>query len=105
LDIGVLGYIGIVQHKEHSREVLHIPPGTPCVYWKDSLCITSYVCMVCTKWENIYSLCLDIPQHVFMYFHIKNEQKGWVGNTGEMREGDKFDENWTVVEYTVDLVH
>jgi len=40
-----------------------------------------------------------------MYFHIKNEQKGWVGNTGEMREGDKFDENWTVVEYTVDLVH
>ena len=32
LDIGVLGYIGIVQHKEHSPEVLHIPPGTPCIY-------------------------------------------------------------------------
>jgi len=32
LDIGVLGYIGIVQHKEHSPEVLSIPPGTPCVY-------------------------------------------------------------------------
>ena len=31
LDIGVLGYIGIVQHKEHSPEVLSIPPGTPCV--------------------------------------------------------------------------
>ena len=30
LDIGVLGYIGIVQHKEHSPEVLSIPPGTPC---------------------------------------------------------------------------
>ena len=28
LDIGVLGYIGIVQHKEHSPEVLSIPPGT-----------------------------------------------------------------------------
>jgi len=27
-----LGYIGIVQHKEHSPEVLHIPPGTPCIY-------------------------------------------------------------------------
>ena len=26
LDIGVLGYIGIVQHKEHSPEVLSIPP-------------------------------------------------------------------------------
>jgi len=38
LDIGVLGYIGIVQHKEHSPEVLSIPPGTPCIilsvlYW------------------------------------------------------------------------
>jgi len=33
LDIGVLGYIGIVQHKEHSPEVLSIPPGTPCILW------------------------------------------------------------------------
>ena len=32
LDIGVLGYIGIVQRKEHSPEVLHIPPGAPCIY-------------------------------------------------------------------------
>ena len=31
LDIGVLGYIGIVQHKEHSPEVLSIPPRTPCI--------------------------------------------------------------------------
>jgi len=31
LDIGVLGYIGIVQHKKHSPEVLSIPPGTPCI--------------------------------------------------------------------------
>ena len=31
LDIGVLGYIRIVQHKEHSPEVLHIPPGTSCI--------------------------------------------------------------------------
>ena len=31
LDIGVLGYIGIFQHKEHSPEVSHIPPGTPCI--------------------------------------------------------------------------
>jgi len=29
LDIGVLGYIGIVQHKKHSPEVLSIPLGTP----------------------------------------------------------------------------
>jgi len=32
LDIGVLGYIGIVQHKEHSPEVLSIPPETSCIY-------------------------------------------------------------------------
>ena len=32
LDIGVLGYIGIVQHKEHSSEVSHISPGTTCIY-------------------------------------------------------------------------
>jgi len=37
LDIGVLGYIDIVQHKEHSPEVLSIPPGTPCV------CIYIYI--------------------------------------------------------------
>jgi len=32
LDIGVLGYIGIVQHKEHPPEVWPISPGTPCIY-------------------------------------------------------------------------
>ena len=32
LDIGVLGYIGIVKHKKHSPEVWSIPPGTPCIY-------------------------------------------------------------------------
>ena len=32
LDIGVVGYISIVQLKEHSPEVLSIPPGTPCMY-------------------------------------------------------------------------
>jgi len=31
LDVGVLGYIGIVQHKEHSPEVWSVPPGTPCI--------------------------------------------------------------------------
>ena len=31
LDIGVLGYIGILQHKEHPPEVWHIPPGTLCI--------------------------------------------------------------------------
>jgi len=49
LDIGVLGYIVIVQHKEHSPEVFSIPPGTPC-----TLIITEnptsipYVTIICT---------------------------------------------------------
>jgi len=38
LDIGVLGYIGIVQHKEHSPEVLSIPPGTSCIYLQQNFC-------------------------------------------------------------------
>ena len=32
LDIGVLGYIGIVQHEEHSPEVVTLTRGTPCIY-------------------------------------------------------------------------
>jgi len=43
LDIGVLGYIGIVQHKEHSPEVLSIPPGTPCIYI--CVCVRVRVCV------------------------------------------------------------
>ena len=35
LDIGILGYIGIVQNKEYSPEVLSIPPGTPCIVMFD----------------------------------------------------------------------
>ena len=31
LDIGVLGYIGIVEPKEHPPEVLSLPPGTLCI--------------------------------------------------------------------------
>ena len=43
LDIGVLGYIGIVQHKEHSPEVSSIPPGTPCIYTTTSFISTRYL--------------------------------------------------------------
>ena len=39
LDIGVLGYIGIVQHKEHSPKVFSVPPGTPCIYIYVCVCV------------------------------------------------------------------
>jgi len=32
LDIDVLGYIGILYHKDYFPEIWHIPPGTPCIY-------------------------------------------------------------------------
>ena len=32
LDIGVLGFFGIVSHKEHPPEVWSFPPVTPCIY-------------------------------------------------------------------------
>jgi len=46
LDIGVLGYIGIVWPKEHSPEISHIPPITPCicVYWTCSCIHTTQTC-------------------------------------------------------------
>jgi len=49
LDIGVLGYIGIVQHKEHPPEVFHIPPGTPCIY----------CCLLLSVFQFSRILCLD----------------------------------------------
>jgi len=33
LDIGVLGYIGIVYHKEHPPEVWSVPPVTLCIVY------------------------------------------------------------------------
>ena len=39
LDRGVLGYIGIVQHKEHSPKVLSVPPGTPCILLPQVYCV------------------------------------------------------------------
>jgi len=43
LDIGVLGYVGIVQDKEHSPEILSIPPGTLCMlcHWRNKFTIPS----------------------------------------------------------------
>jgi len=32
LDIGVLGFFGIVSHKEHPPEVWSVPPVTPCIW-------------------------------------------------------------------------
>ena len=50
LDIGVLGYIGIVQHKEHSPEVVTLTRGTLCMYVCVRVCVRACVCVfVCTE--------------------------------------------------------
>ena len=55
LDLGVLGYIGIVQHKEHSPEVLSISPGTPC--------ISSFLYLYITLFSSL-PFCCSFPLHL-----------------------------------------
>ena len=57
LDIGVLGYIGIVQHKGHSPEVLSIPPGTPCINQETAECKHIHCVWLCTSLEKIIFFC------------------------------------------------
>jgi len=52
LDIGVLSYIGIVQHKEHSPEVLSLPPGTPCIYTRIYSLLVKYVLLLSDFYQN-----------------------------------------------------
>jgi len=52
LDIGVLGYIGIVQHKEHPPEVLSIPPGTPFMF-------IYVITHRSVRWKLSYSMRMD----------------------------------------------
>ena len=40
LDIGVLGYIGIVWPKEHFPVVRSFPPGIPCIYLLPAVSLT-----------------------------------------------------------------
>ena len=49
LDIGVLGYIGIVWPKEHSPEVWSIPPVTPCIYIYIKIMFKHYQILI--KWK------------------------------------------------------
>ena len=57
LDIGVLGYIGIVWPKEHSSEVSHIPPVTPCI-WKTIVRQVRYL-LECNIWLQLVTVTLN----------------------------------------------
>jgi hypothetical protein len=63
--MGVLGYIGIFQHKEHSPEVVTLPRGTPCIHVYEGLCIfvTTFVTNLTMvtfiiKVINIHMVCM-----------------------------------------------
>ena len=44
LDIGVLGFFGIVSHKEHPPEVWSLPPVTPCIFLPCQLAARPHAC-------------------------------------------------------------
>ena len=97
LDIGVLGYIGIVWHKEHSPKVRSFPPGTPCIYIY--MYIYIYICMcvcvcvcvrtpMCTLLYN--QLFYPVMENVHEAVLVSTPLWGWWPHLGKM------DENWSV---------
>ena len=55
MDVGVLGYIGIVWPKEHSLEVCSVPPVTPCIEEARCLKFKDIWVAVCHMLENLSS--------------------------------------------------
>ena len=95
LDIGVLGYIGIVWPKEHSPEVWHISPGTPCIiYFTSFFCYNSYA--VCLCGGSIYS------PHVDATFNLARYVKYWDSNDYNMRTCIKHVWNMLIVNCITD---
>ena len=48
LDIGVLGFFGIVSHKEHPPEIWFVPPVTLCI----CIHVCSDLCITCDATGN-----------------------------------------------------
>jgi len=75
MDIGVLGYIGIVWPKEHSPEVWSVPPGTPCVV--NNVCVgnnlwINYVTQHISEGDYNFSL-----QKVIYYWSVTGVSHRW----------------------------
>jgi len=74
LDIDVLGYIGIVQHKEHSPEVLSIPPGTPCIQSETKFAVRlllPFDCIaacLCKQVRNADACLQECESHLQLHF-------------------------------------
>jgi len=70
LDIGVLGYIGIVQHKEHSPEVLSIPPGTPCITVRFTTTLTTARSDLCSELDESSTQLTTSFLRVHLFFQL-----------------------------------
>ena len=74
LDIGVLGYIGIVWPKEHSAEVWSVPPVTPCIMFGTFVRVTEHwtFCRqahrIDFRWGNL-PLCF-LPDSLFLKLRL-----------------------------------
>ena len=71
LDIGVLGFFGIVSHKEHPPEVWSLPPVTPCICksfnavaskFLDTRCKLRQKCFIVKLYINHTLSLMYIPQ-------------------------------------------
>jgi len=73
LDIGVLGYIGIVQHMKHSPEVLSIPPGTPCIPpWPETRPTYSHMLLLLFSWRyNSFGCIFHSPAAGFSHLILE----------------------------------
>ena len=74
LDIGVLGYIRIVQHKEHSPEVLSIPPGTPCISKVMCCCRTFPVLGCACNFPSAQQDCRSVFRVIYVGGPLKGPQ-------------------------------
>ena len=72
LDIGVLGYIGIVWPKEHSPEVWSVPPVTPCIYMKR---VNEGNKLLIFALSPFYQFLLPSPYYVQKNFYLRPDHK------------------------------
>ena len=96
LDIGVLGYIGIVWPKEHSPEVWSVPPVTPC--------IIQFMCFVWI-WEqtaiiSLYSIMLLVQIYQTHSVNIQGVTGETDQTSGECSDitRNTYIQSWTVTE-------
>ena len=75
LDIGILGYIGIVWPKEHSPEVWSVPPVTPCIMFFGQIntpaTLPIYVLMHLVNRKFLGRLYCTLPAVAYFFYPIQ----------------------------------